>query len=247
LHRVVIVNDEFVRRYLGSREPIATTFLWSEDKAPYQIVGVARATKNMTIGEDPRAQLYEPMAQIRNNRPRFQFVIRSAAPPAAQLTAVRQTLRRAEPAAGLEVETMFSAIGFAFLPSQVGAALMGGIGALGLLLAIIGLYGVLAYSVTRRTREIGIRIAIGASPKHVSRMVLGEFAGLLGAGIGIGLVMALFVTRPLSMFFVPGLSASDPASFGAVVAALAITGTLAALGPVRRALLVDPLLSLRYE
>jgi ABC-type antimicrobial peptide transport system permease subunit len=210
-------------------------------------VGVVRGTKNMTIGEDPRAQLYEPLAQIKNDRPRIQFVTKSVTPPAAQLAAVRQALRQAEPAAGLEVETMFSAIGFAFLPSQVGAVLMGSIGALGLLLAIIGLYGVLAYSVARRTREIGIRMAIGASPKDVSVMVLREFARLLIAGISIGVGIALIVTRPLAMFFVPGLSASDPASFGAVIAILGLTGLLAALGPIRRALGVDPLQCLRYE
>jgi ABC-type antimicrobial peptide transport system permease subunit len=201
----------------------------------------------MTIGEDPRAQLYEPLAQIKNDRQRIQFVVRSAMPPGAQLNAVRQALRRAEPAAGLEVETMFSAIGFAFLPSQVGAALMGSIGALGLFLAIIGLYGVLAYSVARRTHEIGIRMAVGASPKDVSKLVMGEFVQLLTAGIGIGLPVALLVTRPLSMFFVPGLKPSDPASFAAVVAVLGVTGGMAALGPVRRALGVQPLLSLRCE
>ena len=245
--RVAIVNEEFVRRYLGTREPIGTTFLWGEDKTPYQIVGVVRGTKNMTIGEDARAQLYEPLAQIKNFGPRIQFVARSVTPPIAQLAAVRQALRRAEPAAGLEVESMFSAIGFAFLPSQVGAVLMGSIGALGLLLAAIGLYGVFAYSVARRTREIGIRMAIGASPRDVSGMVLREFAGLLITGICIGLVVALLVTRPLSMFFVPGLSASDPASFAAVIGVLTLTGALAALGPVRRALRVDPLRCIRYE
>jgi putative ABC transport system permease protein len=245
--RAAMVNEEFVRLYVGKREPIGATFLWHGDNTPYQIVGVVRGTKNMTIGEDARAQMYEPLAQIKNDRPRIQFVIKSFTPPAAQLTAVRQALRQAEPAAGLEVETMFSAIGFAFLPSRVGAVLMGGIGTLGLLLAIIGLYGVLAYSVARRTREIGIRMAIGASPKDVSAMVLGEFARLLIAGIAIGLLIALFVTRPLSMFFVPGLSATDPASFGAVIAILGLTGLLAALGPIRRALSVDPLQCLRYE
>jgi putative ABC transport system permease protein len=245
--RVVIVNQEFVRHYLGGREPIGATFLWTADKTPYRIVGVARATKNMTIGEDARAQLYEPLAQISNDRPRIQFVTRSFTPPAAQLAAVRQALRQTEPAAGIEVETMFSAIGFAFLPSQVGAVLMGSIGILGLLLAVIGLYGVLTYSVARRTREIGIRMAIGASPKNVSGMVLREFGRLIVTGIAIGLAIAFFVTRPLSMFFVPGLSATDPASFAAVIAVLGLTGFLAALGPVRRALRVDPLQCLRYE
>ena len=245
--KVAIVNEEFVRRYLGARDPVGQTFTWSRNGEPYQIVGVVRGTKNMTIGEDPRAQLYEPLAQIKNDRPRIQFVTRSATPPLMQRKAVEQALRGVEPAAGLAVETMFSAIGFAFFPSQVGAVLMGAIGALGLLLAVIGLYGVLAYSVARRTREIGIRMAIGASPSDVSRMVLREFARLLITGIVIGLAIALLVTRPLSMFFVPGLSASDPASFASVIAVLTLTGVLAALGPVRRALGVDPLQCLRYE
>ena len=201
----------------------------------------------MTIGEDPRAQLYEPLAQVPNDRARLQFVVHSAEPPATQLKSVRLALRNAEPGAGLQVETMFSAIGFAFLPSQVGAALMGGIGALGLLLAAMGLYGVLAYSVLRRTREIGIRMAIGAKPADVSFMVLREFTRLLVTGMAIGLAIALFVTKPLAMFFVPGLSPSDPATFLLVMGLLAITGMAAALGPVRRALKIDPLGCLRYE
>jgi ABC-type antimicrobial peptide transport system permease subunit len=201
----------------------------------------------MTIGEEPAAQFYEPLAQIDNDRQRIQFVVRSKTPPAAQLSAVRQALRQAEPAAGLEVETMFSAIGFAFLPSQVGAALMGSIGALGLLLVVIGLYGVLAYSVTRRTREIGIRMAVGASPQNVARVVLQDFARLLLAGVGLGVGIAILVTRPLSLFLVPGLSASDPASFGMVALVLGLTGVLASLGPLYRALRVDPLQCLRTD
>lgn len=109
-------------------------------------------------------------------------------------------------------------------------------GALGLLLAVIGLYGVLAYSVVRRTREIGIRMAIGASPRDVTWMVLGEFGGL---------VVALLVTRPLAMFFVPGLSATDAGSFVTVMGVLGVTGLLAAVGVVRRALRVDPVECLR--
>jgi predicted permease len=244
---VVVVNDVFVRQYLAGREPLGTTFLWGPGEAVHTIVGVVRATKNMAIGENPRPQLYEPLAQIRNNRTRIQFVIRSATPPAVQIAAVRQALRQVEPSAGLEVETMFAGIGFAFLPSQVGAALMGSIGALALVLALIGLYGVLAYSITRRTREIGIRIAVGATSKDVSNLVFADFARLLAAGIGIGLAVALLVTRPLAIFLVPGLRPSDPASFALVVAVLGAAGLLAALGPVRRALRIDPLECLRSD
>ncbi|MCX6605170.1 MAG: ADOP family duplicated permease [Acidobacteria bacterium] len=245
--RVVVVNEEFVRRYLGKREAVGTAFRWKKDGVPYQIVGVVKGTKNNTIGEEAKAQMYEPTAQRTDDETRVQLVTRSAVRPGGMLGAVRTALRGVEPGAGLEVQTMFQAIGFAFLPSQVGAALMGSIGALGLLLAVIGLYGVLAYSVMRRTREIGIRMAIGASPWDVTRLVLREFGGLVVAGMGIGLVVTVLVTRPLAMFFVAGLSGTDAGSLGTVVAVLGVTGLLAAVGPVRRALRVDPVECLRCE
>jgi putative ABC transport system permease protein len=152
-----------------------------------------------------------------------------------------------EPAAGLEAATLFSSVGLAFLPSQIGAVLMGSIGMLGLLLAAIGLYGVLAYSVARRTREIGIRIAVGATGREISRMILLEASKLLAMGSLSGFGIALAVTRPLAMFLVPGLSPSDPTSFASVMVVLAGTGLLASLGPVRRAIAIDPMRCLRYE
>ena len=245
--RVVVVNRNFVERYLKDSDAIGTTFQWGDDKALYEIVGVAAGTKNMTIGEDDEPQLYQPLAQIQNGRPQIQFVLRSATPPQTQLAAVQKVLRRVEPGAGVEVSTMYSSIGLAFLPSQVGAGLMGGIGVLGLLLATIGLYGVTAYSVARRTREIGVRIAIGATRSNIMRLVLAESLRLLVVGSAVGLAIAFFVTKPLAMFFVPGLGAADPVSFGAVVLVLAATGFIATLGPVRRAIRVDPVTSLRYE
>lgn len=226
---------------------MGVTFLWGDAGRSYQILGVVRGTKNLTIGEEMRPQLYEPLAQIDNTRPRLQFVLRSALPPALQLAAVRQALRRVEPSAGLEIATLFSSIGMAFLPSQIGAALMGSIGLLGLLLASIGLYGVLAYSVARRTREIGIRMAIGATRGEISQLVLLDSAKLVGIGMGAGLLVALLVTRPLALFFVAGLRPSDPLSYALMVVLLGATGLLAALGPLRRATRVDPMACLRYE
>jgi hypothetical protein len=245
--KTAIVNDTFVRTYLGERQAVGLLFSWSEDATPRQIVGVVKGTKNMSIGEDEQPQLYEPLAQIEHNRPRIQFVLRTFTPPASQLAAVRQALRRIEPNAGIEVGTLYSSIGLAFLPSQIGAALMGSIGILGLLLAAIGLHGVIAYSVARRTREFGVRIAIGASGREISRMVIAESARLIAFGSAIGVAIALLVTKPLAMFFVPGLSSADPASFAAVLVVLAISGMAATLGPVRRAVTVDPASSLRYD
>jgi ABC-type antimicrobial peptide transport system permease subunit len=191
--------------------------------------------------------LYEPLAQIVNDRQGIEFVMRSAIPPALQLEAVRRTLHRIEPMAGAQVDTMYSSIGLAFLPSQVGALLMGSTGLLGLLLATVGLYGVMAYSVARRTREIGVRIAIGASRGHIARMVLRDAARVTLAGTGAGLLVALFATKPLAMFLAPGLKPADPLTFAVVALAMLLTGLAAAWGPIRRAINVDPNATLRNE
>jgi len=245
---VVIVNRAFVVRYLGGRKPLGTVFLWGADgKTPYRIVGVAEGTKTLTIGEEPQPQLYEPLAQIVNDRQGIEFVMRSAIPPSLQLAAVRRTLHQIEPTAGAQVDTMYSSIGMAFLPSQVGAALMGSTGLLGLLLATIGVYGVMAYSVARRTREIGVRIAVGASRSAIARMVLRDSALVTFPGTAIGLTVALFVTKPLAMFLVPGLKPADPMNFAAVALAMLLTGLVATLDPIRRAINVDPNTTLRDE
>jgi ABC-type antimicrobial peptide transport system permease subunit len=163
------------------------------------------------------------------------------------LTAVKQALRRVEPGAAVDVSTLYSSIGLAFLPSQIGAALLGSIGLLGLILAMIGLYGTLVYSVVTRTREIGVRLAIGATRGSISRLVFTDALKLLAAGAAVGLFIAFFVTKPLAMFLVPGVSPSDPWTFSAVLVVFALTGLAACLGPIRRANSVDPLTSLRYE
>jgi predicted permease len=244
----VVVNNEFVVRYLGSREPLGTVFLWGPNgKTPYRIVGVAAGTKTLTIGEDPKPQLYEWLAQIDNDRRELEFVIRSASPPALQLEPVRHTLHDIEPMAGADVDTVYGSIGLAILPSQVGAVLMGSTGVLGLPLAAIGLYGVMAFWVARRTREIGVRVAIGASRADIARMVLGDAARVTLIGIAIGLALAALVTRPLAMFLVPGLKASDPLNFAAVALAILATSLLPTWGPIVRALRIDPNAALREE
>ena len=201
----------------------------------------------MTIGEEPQPQLYEPIRQIENNRLRIQFVMRSVIPPASQLEGVRRVLHRLDPMTGAEVETLYSSVGFAFLPSQVGAVLLGSIGVLGLLLASVGIYGVIAYSVVQRTREIGVRIAVGATRSDISRLVLRDVIRLVLSGSAIGFFIAFFFTKPLAMFLVPGLKPGDPLSFGAVLLVMVLTGIVAAWGPVHRALTVDPHTVLRYE
>jgi putative ABC transport system permease protein len=242
----VVVNRTFVERYLGNRPAVGAVFHWGKRR---EIVAVAGPTKGETIGEEYVPELYEVQTpKAADGLPdRLQFVLRSATPPATQVEPVRRALRRVEPAAGIEAATMNSSIGMAFLPSQAGAALMGTIGILGLVLAIVGLSGVMGYTVARRSREIGVRVAVGAGRGDISRMVLGEAAKLVAYGAAPGLLIALFVTKPLAMFLAPGLSPADPLSYGAVVAVLAAAGLLGTLGPLRRALAVDPVISLRDQ
>ena len=124
---------------------------------------------------------------------------------------------------------------------------MGGIGALGLLLAGVGLSGMMAYSVARRTRELGIRLAIGADRGTVARLVLKDCAKLVLLGAVPGICIALFVTRPLAMFLVPGLSPSDPVSFVSVVVVLGAAALVASIAPLRRAISIDPAACLRVD
>ena len=142
---------------------------------------------------------------------------------------------------------MRSALGFALLPSRVGAALLGSAALLGLALASIGLYGVLAYSVTRRTSEIGLRMALGADGRAVLKMVLRESGALVGWGVAIGLGIAVFATRPLAMFLVSELRPTDPVTWLGVIGALAGVAAAATLGPALRAIRIDPLTALRSE
>jgi ABC-type antimicrobial peptide transport system permease subunit len=135
----------------------------------------------------------------------------------------------------------------ALLPSQVGALLLGSIGILGLALASIGLYGVLAYAVSRRTREIGLRVALGADRTAILTMVARESLSLVAVAIAAGFGIAFFATKPLAMFLVPELSPKDPVSFIAVAGVLVMVAVAATIGPALRALRIDPMEALRYE
>jgi ABC-type antimicrobial peptide transport system permease subunit len=148
--------------------------------------------------------------------------------------------------AAIDVKPMSRALGLALFPSRVGAALMGSIGILGLLLAV-GLYGVLTYSIRRRIREIGIRVALGAEPATVGSMVFRSSLSLVGTGLVIGGVLGYFAASPLAMFLVPELSPHDPVSLAAVFTTLLLAAMAATVSPMIHALRVDPLVALRYE
>jgi len=214
--------------------------------APITVVGVAANSKHFTLGEARPLAMYTPYSQEASGNLAPNLLVRSTRPEGL-VREIARALGELDPSAAIEVKPMRNALGFALLPSRIGAALLGSAALLGLGLASIGLYGVLAYSVTRRTPEIGLRIALGADGRAVLRMILRESVTLVGLGLAAGLGVAAFATRPLAMFLVPELSPTDPATFLGVIGVLSAVAVAATLAPALRAIRVDPMTALRTE
>jgi putative ABC transport system permease protein len=247
---VALVNHAFASQYFPGRNPLGKVVTITGEKPgerkPWQIVGLVADSKHESLGEGPTPVLYRPYKQEGLPfAPRIH--VRTAGPASAAVSAVRSACREVAPDAVVEVQTMQQNIALSIYPNQVGAALLGGMGGLGLILASIGLYGVLTYAVSRRVREIGVRMALGASRAQVLQVVLGDAIVLVGTGVAIGIALAIGCTKPLSSFLSANVSVTDPATLGTVVAVLVATGIAAAFVPARRALSVDPLTALRHE
>jgi predicted permease len=244
----VIVNQTFVQKYLAKENPIGKAY-GAEAAGPfggpnpgYEIVGVVRDAKY----NDLRREIH-PMMYVPHHVGVATFEIRTAADPQALLPAVREVVGQVNANLPLfNVTTQSEQIDRLLFQERLVARLAGFFGVLALVLACIGLYGLLSYEVSRRTREIGIRIALGAQPERVLKLVLRQGIALALAGAALGIAVALGVTRYLgSMLF--NVRASDPWTMGAVAVLLGLVALAACYIPARRATRVDPMVALRYE
>jgi predicted permease len=242
---VVILNENLARRLFGSTNAVGhiVRFPNNRDK---RVVGVARNSKYATLGEENAMAFYEPFSQ-QTHAAFAHFMVRTRGAPETMVRKVDETLAGLDTAAAVETHAMGEVFAGALLPSRLGAAILGSMALFGLMLASIGLYGVLLYATQQRTREIGIRVALGAAPGDVLAIVLGQSLRLVGAGMAIGLAVAAIAVRPLSMFLVPEVRPADPMNFVAVASVLALVAGLATVAPTARALRVDPAVALRHE
>ena len=233
-----IVSATFAKRYLAGKNPLGARVRYMNESWR-EIVGVVADIKLITLGEDPRPVFYKPGG--------YQIHLRTAGSPASLVKAVKQTVTDMDHTATVEAKTMRDSMAFAFVPSRIGAILLGAMGALGLLLVMVGLYGVMSHAVNRRTREIGIRMALGAQRPLILGMVLRDGLALVAVGVALGLGASALVTQPLSTFLASGVSPTDPLTFAGAALLLALVGASASYFPARRASQVDPMVSLRYE
>ena len=244
---VVIVNEEFARRLFAGRNPVGSRMRFDQEPVELEIVGVVGNGKHQTLGEDQRAALYFPVEQYPEGLNAMFVVARTHANAAASVGVVRQALASLDRSVSVQVETAQSALRFAMLPSRIGAAVLGSLGFLGLILAAFGLYALVSYSVSRRVGEIAIRSALGASRAGILRLVVRDSAMLVGVGLAIGLGLSVVVTAPLATFLVTGLSATDPVSFVATALVFLLVSALASWLPARQATRVNPAIAMRLD
>ncbi|HSL53025.1 MAG TPA: FtsX-like permease family protein, partial [Pyrinomonadaceae bacterium] len=241
-----VINETLAARLWANEDALGKRVSITGPEGPFlEVVGVARDSKYGTLGEVARPYVYLPLQQSYD--PKMTLVVRTTGEPKAITPIVREQIRALNanlPIAG--VQTLREQLELTLLPSRIAAWTLGGFGALALLLAGIGIYGVVSFGAAQRTREIGVRMALGAKEKDVLGLVLWDGLIVIGAGLAIGLLLAAAATRVISAFLY-GVGATDLLTFVAVPLLLGAVALVASYIPARRAVKVDPLVALRYE
>jgi predicted permease len=246
--RTAIINETMARRLFPDQDPIGRQLL--AGKASYTVIGVARNSKSRTLGEAPAACAYlflEPSPEKVLGFEGISIAVKTSVAPRALVRPLRDQIAALDPDLAIfNTKTMQEHVNKSLLLPQLCATLLGVFGAAGLTLAAVGLYGVLSYWVRRRTREIAIRVALGAEARSVLMVVLRQGLSLTAAGLVIGLAIVLALGR-FAASLLYGISGTDSLTFAAVSVVLLAAALVAILVPARRAARVEPTTALRYE
>jgi predicted lysophospholipase L1 biosynthesis ABC-type transport system permease subunit len=230
------------------QDPIGKRFSMVGDAGPFlEIVGEVSDGKYQTVAEDSQAFFYVPLAQHFVSKRTLQ--IRSLVPPESLAGAVKGQVRRLAPTLPiLNIETMQDSVAgaFGFFAFRLAASLSAALGIIGLILAVVGVYGVVSFAASRRTHEIGIRMALGADARDILHLVWKQGVRLVMLGVVVGIVAAWALART-AMHLLAGVSVTDPATYLSVAALLIVVGIAACWIPARRAMQADPMIALRHE
>jgi len=242
---VALVNEAFVRQLLPGEDPIGKRFRHRTTGTWIQIAGVVEDGKYRSLGETPSPTIFEPIVQ--NWSPQQTLVARSPLPEPETVRLLRGAIKDLDPSLTVFGDgSLANALGLALFPAKLVAVVLASFGLLAVVLAATGVYGIMAYAVSRRTREIGIRMALGAAPSQVARVVLARTARLLAVGIALGFALA-FATGKFFGQILYGISAHDPLTYLCAIALMAAIAFIACWAPARRAIRTDPLEALRTE
>ena len=239
---VAIVNQAFARMAWGDDDPVGKTI---DSQGQIEIIGLVRDSKYRTLNEDPRPMLYYPNGWGTSQE--VTVIVRASGSSNAVAGLLKQAIRDADPALPIRNNApVASIIGVSLLPNRIAAFVAGLFGAIGLMLATVGLYGLLAFTVTLRRREIGIRMALGAQAGDVRKLVVSQGLRLTLLGLAIGFALAFAATRLLASRLY-GVSPLDPATFAAISLLLGLTAALASIVPAVRATRTDPMVAIRHD
>ena len=242
---VVLVNEAFGRQLLPGEDPVGKRFRYGKTGKWRQIVGVVEDGKYHSLGEKPSATVFQDIDQDGHNN--VTLVARSPLPEAETARLLRRAVADLDPSLTIyESGSVASRLGLALFPARLAAVVLASFGLLAIVLAATGVYGIMAYAVSRRTREIGIRMALGAAPAQVLRVVLLRTGVLLAIGTTIGLAMA-FAGGKFFAQILYGISPHDPFTYSFAIGLMAAVACVACWVPARRAINVDPLTALRTE